>query len=290
MINAAVTEEPLAKTEGTDDALAAEVEHSFALPFLPEPRLVRILLQSFAVRDDPYAVVLIEDITVRKKALETIWRSEQHYRGVFDGAFDAIMIFDPESEEVLDVNRHACEVERLDHNLGKIHEQERVRFRISRFGADGKTPTGEAEILEMPGSALRKQGLGKDVTDKFLGGLPGVQKEGCDGLITSARFVLHRMPEHVRTVCLEFFGNDLAQAPGRLFAEAFRTALERRGISLRAHAARQDPATGRLPVYHVFFLGTPVATAMSRHAVEHAAPSDVCRCVHSRASAGRSSP
>ncbi len=32
-------------------------------------------------------------------------------------------------------------------------------------------------------------------------------------------------------------------------------ALERRGISLRAHAARQDPTNGRLPVYHVF-LGT----------------------------------
>ncbi|MBN2294801.1 MAG: DNA gyrase subunit B [Pirellulales bacterium] len=30
-------------------------------------------------------------------------------------------------------------------------------------------------------------------------------------------------------------------------------ALERRGISLRAHAARQDPVSGRLPVYHVFF-------------------------------------
>lgn len=29
-------------------------------------------------------------------------------------------------------------------------------------------------------------------------------------------------------------------------------ALERRGISLRAHATRRDPATGRLPVYHVF--------------------------------------
>jgi DNA gyrase subunit B len=29
-------------------------------------------------------------------------------------------------------------------------------------------------------------------------------------------------------------------------------ALERRGISLRAHAVRQDPATGRLPIYHVF--------------------------------------
>jgi DNA gyrase subunit B len=29
-------------------------------------------------------------------------------------------------------------------------------------------------------------------------------------------------------------------------------ALERRGISLRTHALRQDPATGRLPIYHVF--------------------------------------
>jgi FAD/FMN-containing dehydrogenase/Fe-S oxidoreductase len=104
------------------------------------------------------------------------------------------------------------EVERLDHNLGKIHDQATVRFRIQRFAPDGKTRKGDAEILEMPGSAFRKTGLGKDVTDKFLSGLPGVQKEGCDGLITSARFVLHRMPSHVRTVCLEFFGTDLGEA------------------------------------------------------------------------------
>ncbi len=104
------------------------------------------------------------------------------------------------------------EVERLDHNLGKIHDRARVRFRVSRFGADGSTPRGEPEMLEMPGGAFRKAGLGKDVTDKFLSGLPGVQKEGCDGLITSARFVLHRMPDHVRTICLEFFGTDLEVA------------------------------------------------------------------------------
>ncbi|MCP3871465.1 MAG: DUF3683 domain-containing protein [Gammaproteobacteria bacterium] len=104
------------------------------------------------------------------------------------------------------------EVERLDHNLGKIHEQSRVRFRLTRYEADGSTPMGEPEILEMPGSAFRKAGLGKDVTDKFLSGLPGVQKEGCDGLITSACFILHRMPTHVRTICLEFFGADLSRA------------------------------------------------------------------------------
>jgi FAD/FMN-containing dehydrogenase/Fe-S oxidoreductase len=104
------------------------------------------------------------------------------------------------------------EVERLDHNLGKIHEQARVRFRVTRYAADGRTMISEPEILEMPGSSLRKAGLGKDVTDKFLAGLPGVQKEGCDGLITSARFILHRMPDHVRTVCLEFYGTDLGRA------------------------------------------------------------------------------
>jgi FAD/FMN-containing dehydrogenase/Fe-S oxidoreductase len=103
-------------------------------------------------------------------------------------------------------------VERLDHNLGKIHDAAQVRFRITRLGPDGRTPRGEPEVLELPGPAFRKAGLGKDVTDKALMGLPGIQKEGCDGLITSAEFILHRMPEHVRTVCLEFYGSDLHEA------------------------------------------------------------------------------
>ena len=107
---------------------------------------------------------------------------------------------------------HWLEVERLNHNLGKIHEQAEAIFRIKNFEADGKTPKGEPKILRISGTELRKQGLGKDVTNKFLGGLPGVQKEGCDGLITSAVFILHKMPQYIRTVCLEFFGDDLRRA------------------------------------------------------------------------------
>ncbi|MBW8362960.1 MAG: DUF3683 domain-containing protein [Rhizobium sp.] len=98
------------------------------------------------------------------------------------------------------------EVSRLNHNLGKIHDAPSATFEIRHFAADGKTPKGSPEILTIPGSRFRKTGLGKDVTDKFLAGLPGIQKEGCDGLITSARFILHRLPAHTRTVCLEFFG------------------------------------------------------------------------------------
>ena len=97
-------------------------------------------------------------------------------------------------------------VERLDHNLGKIHDLAIARFRVTRYARDGKTPEGAPEVLEIPGTTFRKRGLGKDVTDKVLGGLPGVQKEGCDGIITQATFVLHRMPPAIRTVCLEFFG------------------------------------------------------------------------------------
>ncbi len=104
------------------------------------------------------------------------------------------------------------EVHRLNHNLGKIHEQENVTFAIKRYQQDGTTPIGDTEILEFNGQFFRKTGLGKDVTDKFLGGLPGIQKEGCDGLITSAEFILHRMPEKIRTVCMEFYGTDLHEA------------------------------------------------------------------------------
>ena len=97
------------------------------------------------------------------------------------------------------------EVTRVDHNLGKIHDAASATFELVFYAADGTT-VERRETLAIPGTAFRKTGLGKDVTDKFLAGLPGIQKEGCDGVITSARFVLHRMPPATRTVCLEFFG------------------------------------------------------------------------------------
>jgi len=96
------------------------------------------------------------------------------------------------------------EVERIGHNLGKIHDQETATFRLKHLDDAGHLVS--EDFLSIPGRTFRKAGLGKDVTDKFLAGLPGVQKEGCDGIITSAVWILHKMPPVVRTVCLEFFG------------------------------------------------------------------------------------
>ncbi|MDR2364347.1 MAG: DUF3683 domain-containing protein [Zoogloeaceae bacterium] len=107
--------------------------------------------------------------------------------------------------KMVDPDGNWLHVERLTHNFGKIHEQDVARFRLRRFSPDEKRLLAE-ETLEMPGARCRKTGLGKDVTDKFLGGLPGVQKEGADGIIVAACWLLHQMPPVTRTVCLEFFG------------------------------------------------------------------------------------
>ena len=117
---------------------------------------------------------------------------------------------------MVDPDGNWLEVTRINHNLGKIHEVETAEFEL--VWKDGRQTPDNARVLRtdrllIPGKSFRKAELGKDVTDKFLGGLPGVQKEGTDGIVTSARWILHRMPTHTRTVCLEFFGHAHAAIP-----------------------------------------------------------------------------
>jgi FAD/FMN-containing dehydrogenase/Fe-S oxidoreductase len=131
------------------------------------------------------------------------------------------------------------EVVRLNHNLGKIHDVELASFELRWFDASGKK-LEKTERLDIPGGTFRKEGLGKDVTDKFLAGLPGIQKEGCDGLITSARWVVHRMPAHTRTVCLEFFGNAKDAVPSIVEIKDFMFAEARRGGAILAGLEHLD--------------------------------------------------
>ncbi len=127
------------------------------------------------------------------------------------------------------------EVTRINHNMGKIHDVDVASFELQYYKADGKTPIRK-ERLDIEGKTFRKEGLGKDVTDKFLSGLPGIQKEGCDGLITSARWVVHKMPQHTRTVCLEFFGHarnavpSIVEIKDFMFAEQKRTGVLLAGL------------------------------------------------------------
>nr|WP_319492432.1 DUF3683 domain-containing protein [uncultured Desulfobacter sp.] len=103
-------------------------------------------------------------------------------------------------------------VERQDHPLRKILYEDTLCFAI-------KDESGQVlDTIELTGADVRKKGLGKDVTNKVLGGLPGVQKEGCDGIITWAEFILYPEFAHKATCCIEFFGNDMTEA-GKVITE-----------------------------------------------------------------------
>jgi FAD/FMN-containing dehydrogenase/Fe-S oxidoreductase len=119
------------------------------------------------------------------------------------------------------------EVERYAHNLGRIHDADKVEFHVRRVAREGRKKVVEERAIQIAGSAFRKAGLGKDVTNKFLAGLPGVQKEGCDGIIVAARFILHKMPAHTRTVCLEFFGAAADAVPAIVEVKTYVDALPR---------------------------------------------------------------
>jgi FAD/FMN-containing dehydrogenase/Fe-S oxidoreductase len=189
------------------------------------------------------------------------------------------------------------EVTRLNHNLGKIHDVESASFELKYFDASGKT-LERTERLEIPGRVFRKEGLGKDVTDKFLAGLPGIQKEGCDGLITSARWVVHRMPPHVRTVCLEFFGNakdavpSIVEIKDFMFAEMKRPGgailaglehLDDRYLKAVGYATKSKRVLGGSGLPKMVLVGDIVgddADAVAR------ATSEVVRIANSRAGEG----
>ncbi|AIY39849.1 FAD/FMN-containing dehydrogenase [Collimonas arenae] len=148
------------------------------------------------------------------------------------------------SWRMVDPNGDWLDVTRLDHNLSKIHDTPLARFQLEwRHPAEKGRPSEKpfkTEILEIAGRVFRKEGLGKDVTDKFLAGLPGIQKEGCDGLITSGRWILHKMPKHTRTVCLEFFGQARDAIPSIVEIKDFLDAETKKGGAILAGLEHLD--------------------------------------------------
>jgi len=138
---------------------------------------------------------------------------------------------------------------REGHPFRKILPTDTLRFTV----ADS---TGRPiRAVTLTGEETRRPGLWKDITNKVLGGLPGLQKEGTDGIVTSAEFVLHRRYPESRTLCVEFFGPDFDEA-SRVILELARAfpnrgeevlqALEHfddeyvRAIGYRTKAARSE--------------------------------------------------
>ncbi|MDR3320687.1 MAG: FAD-binding oxidoreductase [Desulfovibrio sp.] len=97
-------------------------------------------------------------------------------------------------------------VEREGHPRHKILPDEIAVFVVKDVSG------GVRNVVELGSGEIRLPGLGKDVTNKALGGLPGAQKEGVDGIITEACFILHSKPHVSRVMVLEFFGRSMHPA------------------------------------------------------------------------------
>ena len=97
-------------------------------------------------------------------------------------------------------------VERENHPRHKILPDETAVFVVKDVSG------GVRNVVHLRGSEIRLPGLGKDVTNKALGGLPGMQKEGVDGIITEASFIIHPKPKYKRVMVLEFFGRSMHPA------------------------------------------------------------------------------
>lgn len=135
------------------------------------------------------------------------------------------------SYRIVNAEGAVLEVVRRDHPYRKILPEDELHYDVYRLGRGRKL----LKTVSLSGSEVRKPGLGKDITNKALNGLPAIQKEGGDGVIISAKFVLYRPFRFCRTICLEFFGSDLINASRAIVdvkraAEAsddvFLTALE----------------------------------------------------------------
>ncbi len=97
-------------------------------------------------------------------------------------------------------------VERIHHPMRKILPDDILDFQVVDYNKK------VLKNIQISGTEIRKKGLWKDITNKALKGLPGFQKEGTDGVITSGQFVLYEAYEKKITFCLEFFGEDMDEA------------------------------------------------------------------------------
>ena len=100
-------------------AVAAGLHTGFGYPIRVEDRVLGVL-EFFSRRSqelDRDAVDVVRGLSnqigqfvERKRAEEALRKSEREYRRLFELANDAILIYEPESRKILDVNENACEI------------------------------------------------------------------------------------------------------------------------------------------------------------------------------------
>ena len=125
-------------------------------------------------------LVSLRDISQRKKAEKDLARSESRYRNLFEHAFEAQIVFDPDQNSVLDVNKAAC-------NLFGYNKEEFQQLEPENLVVPG---AGTKEIQDVIKKARKAISRGDD--NYYVGETLRVKK---DGTVFEAEVALSRLDD-----------------------------------------------------------------------------------------------
>ncbi len=139
------------------------------------------------------------DISGLKKMNDALRQSEKDYRGLFENAHDAIIIFDPDNEIIIDANQNACEMyqihrtvfigsslEQITHN--NTWSKEQIRETLNRgycesFETVHSNENGSTLYIDVNASVVNYKGksvilsIHRDITDRKLSELAILKRE-----------------------------------------------------------------------------------------------------------------
>lgn len=114
-------------------------------------------------------LAVVRDLTKRKIATDTMKKSEEKYRSIFDCANDAIFVNDMKTGRIIDANKSASEM------FGYTKE-EVLKLNINDLSS-GKPPYTQKEAMQLMKKAVWE-------SHNWLNGLQRTRLGGCSGLIS----------------------------------------------------------------------------------------------------------
>ncbi len=153
---------------------------------------IHVIESAHALRDEKGYIFAYEgtvrDITPLKRNEELLRESESYYRSLFENAHDAIMVFEPENETILDANQLCLKMygfsreelinsslERISKDVSKGKEKIKELFqkgKLSNFETVHFRKDGTEMALEINASLILYKGktvvlsINRDITDK----------------------------------------------------------------------------------------------------------------------------